>query len=1793
MNARKKLPLRNSGFHFRPSLAALAVAACFAPGPLLANPQGPQVVAGSAQFSTQGRTLTVTNSPGAIIHWQQFNIPSGETTRFQQQSADSAVLNRVMTNDPSRIYGQLQSNGQVFLVNPAGIFVGPNAVIDVSKLILSSLNLSDADFVARRFSFNGGGLGPVVNQGRISTPLGGSVYLVGGEVRNEGVITSPQGQVLLAAGQRVHLADTAGPELTVTLEARGNKAVNLGHIDASGGRIDMFGALIEQQGVLSADSARVDAQGRIVLQATEATTVGGTLSATGLQGAGGDIRVLGEKVELTATASLDASGRTGGGRVLVGGDWQGRNSGVPNAQTTSMQAGATIKADATGQGDGGKVVLWADGRTDFQGRVFARGGVLGGHGGQVETSGHRGLTLGGQVNTLAPKGEAGFWLIDPAVICFVVNAADRCSPTTEAYPVPSPAPSEAPVTKITANELNGALASGNVTWMATDYVEILPDGKTSYVVPASVSGRRWSVEAPYVLLNGTVDAKSNSADLKIRLTATNGTSTTGKAGTVELGDKAQLALPGGAVPTGPINWDNDPALRVDASKLVINPTTRIDVGSVPNNHGVVMLHVSELQNAETGTSPQISAGLLSVEAIDYTAPLPATNGTASYAPVNINAATLNFEPQSATRPHLRLGEVPDSVCPANYVCVADLTTRFAGQWSNTRVNNFNQLSTGPYGNIEIAGGFNPGATNLSLSTKTSNGDALISGGQLTISSFAMPALLSGKFNANAENIVVNGSWSAPTTSGVKVNLDAKQTITLTSSANISFPRNTSLADHVDWYKDADLRFGGNTLRVESGARVTVGSSSNRAGLIHMATNSLAVASASETAPQPGETLFSTGMLVSGVARFDNAGPDYMLLPLKIDAWSLALTPGSSRQNFKLGVAPEATDCPGGTTACLKEIGNYFSGTWKETVISSSDTGTIDVVPGFLQPAGILSLHAGGRISVATDLETHQELNLTSKNDIQIDGALKSSYLFLEAKSGSGKIVLGSTGTLQGSGSQTPPARPGDGSAYQPTTSDPTVILELGDPSQSSSFGSLEVMNPVSQINSQGAASGKTWFLVTPSSTLEPSASSLPTGYRTYADKAALLQAGYFSQTTLSESDFSGRKFYVVGTPPVTLAPEPTQTPTVAPTQEPTAAPTQEPTVSPTPAPTVAPTPAPTAAPTPEPTVAPTPTPTVAPTPVPTPDPSVAPVPAPSAFPASAVQEQTRLLDQIQRAHLQPTAVAEKGGSAVPVAAQLTTDPRLLGNFQALTALSAQETFKALALSGNPAPMTPSLLNARGLLDEAQLKAERVAEQLGRLRREIAAEQSELSDLEQGVAGQIDASKEAFAQKKLELESKRLLLESHESELESLQADVSARQGVIEAQGQRSPGGRAVTEKRVDERRAESDMKRTEAEVKKAEAELKQLEAEGKTADAAQKKAGLEEKKTELAEKRALAEQKTEERRMAEEARREERKAEVARAFAVLPAGAGKTDVADVLAMRRELKTELLRPALEQVERDPKAADLPSCSTGAVVCVPDGATPGELPPPPRPTLSFLPQIQRKVALMVGINQYADPNIPALETALPDASAVGDLLREQLGYDVKLLPNATRADIVVALNQLAREVGPNDSVTIYYAGHGYVSEKNNTGYWIPSDARSLTPENWISNNDIARLLNNIPAKQVMLVSDSCYSGSLAKEQLVTTRSQVDPNAILAKRSVTVMSSGGEEPVSDEGKDGHSIFAYSLLNVLKTVNQYDPGSNLFHAIRTQVVKEFPQSPQYAGSASAGHTPGGDFLVEVRSYE
>jgi filamentous hemagglutinin family protein len=189
----------------RPICALVLLAA----GAAFANPNGPTVASGSASFSTSGNTLTVTNSNGAIINWQGFSIGSGETTRFQQPSSSSTVLNRVTGSGGSEIHGALTSNGKVFLVNPNGVLFGPGAQVSVAGLVATSLDITDADFLAANYRFvNGGSAGPVTSRGTIVAD-NGPVVLFAPQVTLAGTITAT-GPILILAGSRVTLTPSLG-----------------------------------------------------------------------------------------------------------------------------------------------------------------------------------------------------------------------------------------------------------------------------------------------------------------------------------------------------------------------------------------------------------------------------------------------------------------------------------------------------------------------------------------------------------------------------------------------------------------------------------------------------------------------------------------------------------------------------------------------------------------------------------------------------------------------------------------------------------------------------------------------------------------------------------------------------------------------------------------------------------------------------------------------------------------------------------------------------------------------------------------------------------------------------------------------------------------------------------------------------------------------------------------------------------------------------------------------------------------------------------------------------------------------------------------------------------------------------------------------------------------------------------------------------------------------------------------------------------------------------------------------
>ncbi len=340
---------------FRRKLVCAAVISCFTAMPAFANPTGATVVNGQVGFATQGNTLTITNSPNAIINWQQFSIGAGETTRFVQQNASSAVLNRVVGQDPSQLLGSLLSNGRVYLINPNGILFGQGAVIDVGGLVASTLKLSNGDFLAGRLNFTDGlGAGSINNQGSITTPTGGNVYLIAPDISNSGVITSPQGEILLAAGHSVNLMDSANPDVQVMVGASDTQAVNIGSLIARSGKIGIYGALIDQQGMVNADTAVVSAGGKITLKASKDITLEPG-SATTASGESGGVKEGGE-IRIVADGMLNVRQ---GSEIHVDGGVDGGNGGfleLSGKQAISLRGIYTGAARAAGY-HGGTLLL--------------------------------------------------------------------------------------------------------------------------------------------------------------------------------------------------------------------------------------------------------------------------------------------------------------------------------------------------------------------------------------------------------------------------------------------------------------------------------------------------------------------------------------------------------------------------------------------------------------------------------------------------------------------------------------------------------------------------------------------------------------------------------------------------------------------------------------------------------------------------------------------------------------------------------------------------------------------------------------------------------------------------------------------------------------------------------------------------------------------------------------------------------------------------------------------------------------------------------------------------------------------------------------------------------------------------------------------------------------------------------------------------------------------------------------------------------------------------------------------
>ncbi len=225
-----------------------------------------------------------------------------------------------------------------------------------------------------------------------------------------------------------------------------------------------------------------------------------------------------------------------------------------------------------------------------------------------------------------------------------------------------------------------------------------------------------------------------------------------------------------------------------------------------------------------------------------------------------------------------------------------------------------------------------------------------------------------------------------------------------------------------------------------------------------------------------------------------------------------------------------------------------------------------------------------------------------------------------------------------------------------------------------------------------------------------------------------------------------------------------------------------------------------------------------------------------------------------------------------------------------------------------------------------------------------------------------------------------------------------------------------------------------------------------------------------------------------------------------------------------------------------------------------------------------------ALVIGNNKYE--HLRKLKSANNDAIEIANLLKNEYGFTVDLYLNATRTEIVTALDELRAKMSKKHNLLIYYAGHGWLDEDANEGYWFPVDAHGNTKVNWISNASVTSSLRAMRAKHIMVIADSCYSGKLVRGLKVGIKSNDYLKKMARKRSRTVLTSGGLEPVLDSGgREGHSVFTGELIKQLKDNKTVLDGISLFSKIRRVVMLGADQTPEYSDLRKAGHD-GGDFL-------
>ena len=1862
--------------------ALLAAAPARAEGPAGALPGGLQVVLGQASAVVSGNRLTVTNSANAILNWQQFSIAAGNAVRFEQPGAASQVLNRVVGADPSAILGSLSSNGHVWLINPRGVLFGADARIDVAGLVASTLNISDAHWQARRYSLladTAPGLADarVVNQGELRTAAGGRLMLIGtAGVRNEGLVSAPGGQVLLAAGHSVDLVDSALPHLTVRLTAPQGEVLNLGRVLGDGGHVDLQAAIVNQQGLVRADGLAGGRGGSVVLTGSSAVTLGaasltsangsaggtvsvdsgggstlvaGGVSATGQAAGGGTVALLGRQVGLLDGAGVDVSGRSGGGDAWLGGGLQGRDAGLRNAEALYVAAGASVRADALDVGRGGRIVLWSKRATRVYGSLSARGGAQGGDGGFIETSGGWLDARPMSLRTDAAAGRAGQWLLDPDDV--YITSGDHPDTGFGGGPVFT---SSADPSRLNTRTIEAALNAGSHVTVSTGQGGE-SEGNIAVVnavlKPAPSSAVSLTLNAHHNITIDFSTLRSDGAPLTIHLNANVGQGANGgavalRSSTISTRD-GDIAIDGAVQGSGNNLRDGvllaASALNAGSGRITV---TGRSIGSSGETSGVAVVDGSTLAAADitlrgrvqsdanaarTGVKlaggPVVAGHSLvvdgSADSAVHRALSPITGvdilgelrvgseGGAPGAALSVNGRMSDGQrPFGGPEPALPRFAVGLRGASAKITAAGGASVDIAGEAESPNddlavyavgglpafidARQASTLRLGGSGGLRLSGevlapdggllqmvaqgtltidaaqfGGNPAQVLIEGSSVVigASGDPtrLAFGSQTAVSLRGQGVQIGVHEMADQVGEAVAGGQRHALASASPSQEPVPATTTLASGGPITIAANGLLIG-----RDTTVHStaAGNAITLtgfEAGAALQHWlNQSGRSGL--NAPNGRWLVYAFE--PAGGQSLFDPGGLL----------PDFR----QYDARPGSSTPAQAGNGFQFAAAPviglagayrrvydgsDAADPTAGGAALtgllggdslagrLRFAGGGGAGSGKAIVLAAAGTGVVDADGAPVYGYRLDSQSLRGDISpreltvaaVAAASKVYDGGVAATVDRVTLGGVLGADAVsasatgnFDDRNVGIGKPVIVSAFALAGADAGN--YRLAAHAAATTASITPRSLVAGGAVAADKVYDGTTLATVSGALDLGGLVAGDL---------VSATAASGRFADRNVGTAKTVALSGF----TLDGRD-AGNYRIDSGSSTASITARPLQ--------------------------------------------------------------------------ISAASGADKVYDGGTAALAASVALSGliDGDAVVGLGSGRFADPNA-GSGKVMTlanfALSGAGAGNYRLVDPGPVASTASITPAtlRYVADPAQVSQGAVLPALGGRVTGFVAEET-LSGATTGTLQFVSA------------------------------VASSAAPGLYPIAG----SGLSAANYRFEQAPGNATALTIEPAVVVAVAPLETTLARAPIAAVL-----LQSTATSAAVGRSL---------------------DVVQAIAPGGTGEGSTftsldlehmsqeSVAAVLAARDEYKKAVFAQALSRLEQSPGLADAPGCATAeqaaggqclmitplsagreisnarvvdraalaapaapgsvapAAVLAPaaDGkalaaaATPTPAAPTPAPPAATavaaapaaaappdlaidlparravrsaaLPQIERKIAVLIGIDLYSDARIPKLGNAVADARAVAASLETNLGYQTLVLANPTRATVFRTLNRLAAEVGPADSVVLYYAGHGELVEKTGQGYWQPSDADATRPETWISNADVGRMLRQLPASQLAMVSDSCFSGSLVSgDRIRGVQGASDANALLGRRAAVVMSSGGNEPVFDSGKNGHSPFAWSLMQSLEQVSGWKPGSALFEQVRFAVARQLPQRPQYGASVAGGHEAGADYLFERRQLE